>query len=204
MKATFLFLAVLGLVAVLSLGHAAAKDNALRFLHLMQEQGFGNVAIEYLDELKSEPNPPAEIIRLWDLEMSKSKQAAAKIAYNDAAKKQLTDDAKSLMEKFVKAHPDLPEAIEAADPVGVATGHPGPIRRPSHRSITDKAEQSAALEKARKIFSEVRPRLAQAGTPPLSSARRFPRGLRSGKNKRPLCGWARHACGWRWSISTRL
>ncbi len=162
MKATFLFLAVLGLVAVLSLGHAAAKDDALRFLHLMQEQGFGDVAIEYLDELKSEPNPPAEIIRLWDLEMSKSKQAAAKIAYNDAAKKQLTDDAKSLMEKFVKAHPDLPEAIEAAAQWASQQAIQAQFNVLRARSITDKAEQSAALEKARKIFSEVRPRFAQA------------------------------------------
>ena len=44
----------------------------------MQKDGFADIAIDYLNDLKNDPNAPPEIMQLWDLEMSKSMRVKAK------------------------------------------------------------------------------------------------------------------------------
>ena len=109
--ALFCVLAMLGPVAATARA-AAAKDESVEFLHLLQKEGFGDEAVDYLNQLKDDPNAPKEITDLWDLEMSRSKSEAAKHAYSPSEAKQYNEESKAYLDKFVKAHPDRPEAIQ--------------------------------------------------------------------------------------------
>jgi hypothetical protein len=153
---------LLTIAAASAVDSAAGKDDSLKFLHQMQKEGFADIAIDYLDHVKSEPNPPAEIMRVWDLEMSRSKQAAAKIAYNDATKKQLIEDSKALMEKFVKENPALPEAIQAAAEWSADLAIQAQYEILRAQGLADKVAKSAAFAKARETLEKVRPKFVQA------------------------------------------
>ena len=56
---------------------ALAQEQPLRFVHALQENGYGDMAVEYLKTLEKQPDLPPEIRDVWDLEMSKSLKAAA-------------------------------------------------------------------------------------------------------------------------------
>jgi len=163
MKFHRLFFVVLAIASALAVGRAAAKDDPLDFLHMMQKEGFADVAIDYLEGLKTQPNPPPEIMRVWDLEMSKCKRAKSKSgAYSAAEAKQLADEAKASLEKFIKDNPDMPEAIQAAADwcAEQAIEAQYDVLRADY--ITDKAAKAEMLAKARKIFNDVRPRFEKS------------------------------------------
>ena len=100
--------------AALAVSPARGQGRSLGIPPLLQREGYADVAIDYLDQLKADPNAPKEIMDLWDLEMSRSKKDAAKQAYSDAQAKQWTEESKALLEQFIKANPDRPEAIQEA------------------------------------------------------------------------------------------
>ena len=139
-----------------------AKDDPLEFLHLLQKEGYSDVAVDYLDQLKADPNAPKEIMDLWDLEMSRSKKEAAKQAYSDAKAKQLNEESKALLERFIKANPDKPEAIQEAARWSEERALEAQYAVLRSTYITDKAEKAKLLADARKTFEEIRPRFVQA------------------------------------------
>ncbi len=49
----------------------------LEFLHALQEQGYGDVAVDYLKTLKEHDEVPKELRETWDLEMSRSLRSGA-------------------------------------------------------------------------------------------------------------------------------
>ena len=51
---------------------AAAEVRPLEFIHAMQEKGYHEIAVEYLNMLKQQPALPPEVASVWDLEMSKA------------------------------------------------------------------------------------------------------------------------------------
>ncbi len=159
--ALFCVLAMLGPVAATARA-AAAKDESVEFLHLLQKEGFGDEAVDYLNQLKDDPNAPKEITDLWDLEMSRSKSEAAKHAYSPSEAKQYNEESKAYLDKFVKAHPDRPEAIQEEARVAeerAAEGQSAVIRA---KYSTDPAEKTKLLAQARTIFDEIRPRFVDA------------------------------------------
>ena len=119
---------VLAILSALAAGPAAAKDDPLEFLHLLQREGYADVAIDYLDRIKTDPNAPKEVMEVWDLEMSRSKSEVAKQP-TARPRPRYTEEAKALLERFIKANPNRPEAIQEAARVGGGTGHGGPVRR---------------------------------------------------------------------------
>ena len=135
----------------------------MEFLHLLQKEGYADVAIDYLDQLKADPNAPKEIMDVWDLEMSRSKKAARQgQAYSDAQAKQWTEESKALLERFIKANPDRPEAIQEAARWSEEKALEGQYRCCGPTYTTDKAEKAKLLAEARKIFEEIRPRFVKA------------------------------------------
>jgi tetratricopeptide (TPR) repeat protein len=163
MRTTCTFLSVLAIFSALPANSIAAKDDPLDFLHLLQREGYSDVAVEYLDQLKSDPNAPKDIMDVWDLEMSKSKKAkAAEHAYSPGEAKQLAEESKALLDRFIKAHPNLPEAIQekAQRSVDRALEAQTLVVRATY--ATDREEKAKFLADARKLFEEIRPQFAQA------------------------------------------
>ena len=146
----------------LSASLATAKDDTLEFLHLLQREGYSDIAIDYLDQLKTDPNAPKDVMDLWDLEMSRSKKEAAKQAYSETQAKQWTEESKALFEQFIKAHPDRAEAIQEAARMLEERALEGQYKVAQAGYATDKEKKAELLTAARKIFEEIRPRFVQA------------------------------------------
>ena len=169
MRTTYPLFIVLSLFAALVASPAAAKENPLDFLHLMQDD-YPDIAVDYLDQLKADPdNAPKEIMDLWDLEMSRSKKKAAAFAYTPAQAQQLTETSKALLEKFIKANPDRPEAIQEA-----AAGRNSKLWRASIRSCVPP-------------MCRTRPRRPNSWPMPARSSKIYARSLRRHGRLRSTC-----------------
>ena len=95
--------------------------------------------------------------------MSRSKkEAAEQAAYSDAQAKQWTEESKALLEKFIKANPDRPEAIQEAARWSEERAMEGQYAVLRATYTADKAEKAKLLADARKIFEEIRPQFVKA------------------------------------------
>jgi hypothetical protein len=162
MRTTCTLFTVLAILSTLAANPAMAKDDPLEFLHLLQSEGYADMAVDYLDQIKTDPNAPKEIMDLWDLEMSKSKQEKIKQAYSDTEAKQLAEESKALLERFIKAHPNRPEAIQEAAKLSEERALEGQYLVLRANYTADKDEKAKLLADARKIFEDIRPRFVQA------------------------------------------
>src|SRR5437868_894722 len=97
------------LAFVLSLGFFAAPlqaaEKPVEFLHALQEAGYGDVAVEYMQSLQQKAQVPADLLSTWDLEMSQSYTAGARNAFNEKEAKDLSDKASQHLAKFLKENP---------------------------------------------------------------------------------------------------
>jgi tetratricopeptide (TPR) repeat protein len=128
----------------------------------LQKAGYSDVAIDYLDRIKADPNAPKEILDLWDLEMSRSKKDAAKQAYNNEQAKQWTEESKALLERFIKANPTRPEAIQEAAAWSLEQAEKAQTDVLLAAYATSTVEKAKLLAEARKLFEEIRPRFVDA------------------------------------------
>ncbi len=85
----------------------------MAFLHALEDQGYGDMAVDYLNMLKRNDDLSKELRDTWDLEMSKSLRSAAQSAYNAEDSESLMREAEKHLTKFLQEKPDHPEASEA-------------------------------------------------------------------------------------------
>jgi hypothetical protein len=164
MKSSRSFLGLLAIFAAVSSSAAAVKDDQLEFLHRMENGGFSDVAVDYLNGLALDPdNAPPSIMRVWELEMSKAKREKAKSgAYGPAEAKRLLQESKGLVEKFLEKNPDLPEAIQAAAEWSAEEAIQAQVEVLRAQAINDKDQRHAMLAKARETFVKIRPQFVKA------------------------------------------
>jgi hypothetical protein len=154
-------------VGVLGAGHAAAKaadERPLEFLHALQAKDYHDVAVEYLKKLRAEANPPAELMEVWDLEMSRSLRGAANRAYNPQDFEQLLSEAQKHLEKFVKEKPSHPEAVSAMVSGGTFAMDRALQRLKAARALADRdnAQKTRLLSEARSAMEKAKPQFLQA------------------------------------------
>jgi tetratricopeptide (TPR) repeat protein len=101
------------LLLVAAPGRAAAQEAPQRFLDALRENGYGDMAVEYLKLLEKRPDLPADLRDVWDLEMSKALRAAASDAFDAKEYEQLMDESEKALARFIKEKPDHPEAVTA-------------------------------------------------------------------------------------------
>jgi hypothetical protein len=97
----------------LSSATSAADERPLRFIHALQEDGYGDMAVEYLKMLDQQPDLPAEVREVWDLEMAKSLKAAAASAFDAKDYEALMTESQQHLAKFIKERSNHPEAMTA-------------------------------------------------------------------------------------------
>ena len=157
-----LFVATLVISTVACLRTATAAEDPIEFLHALQDNGYGDVAVDYLESIKDQPKAPKEVMELWDLEMSRSLRAAARAAYNADDLKKSMEKSETYLTKFLKEKPNHPEAIRAgawrADTLGQEAVQD--LRRA--KDLKDKTQQEAAMTKVRTTLQEVRPFFVKA------------------------------------------
>ena len=163
MKRTRLALIALLAVAALSATRpAAADDNPLEFIHALLERGYADVAVEYLNDLKTNNALSGDASVTFDFEMSRCLQSQARQAYNADELKLLTDKSKEYLAKFLKEHPEHPKAIEAvvwwaSFATDDATKHLQAAQTPR-----SKGQEGGRAGQARTALEEAQPKLLQA------------------------------------------
>ena len=92
---------------------ATADEQPLRFVHALQEEGYGDMAVAYLKLLEKRPDLPADIRDVWDLEMAKALKAAAASAFDAKDYEALMAESQQHLAKFIKERSNHPEAMTA-------------------------------------------------------------------------------------------
>jgi hypothetical protein len=161
--------AVLATVALLSIPAALAKEPYLDFIHGLQEKEnglYGDVAIDYLKSLKAQSTLPDELAEVWDLEMSKSLQAASHHPYDEKQRAQLTEEAQKYLEKFVKEKPNHPEVVMALVAGGQFLIEKAWQQIGLARELSDAGQRETHMGAARAALAAARPKFLDA-TPKL-------------------------------------
>jgi hypothetical protein len=116
--------------AVLALSTAAcfAGEPYVDFLRGLQNRGYGEQALDYLETIAGRPDLPEELRSTLDLERSKSLRIAANEAYDQQQRDSRLAEAKRLAEKFAKENPNHPQAGAAI----LSEADDTLLRRPKH------------------------------------------------------------------------
>ncbi len=141
---------------------AAGEEPAVEFVHAAQEQGYGEIAIDYLEQLKAAGRLPPELAQTYDLELSRSYRAAASEAFNAAEAEERIAKAQSYLDKFLKEHADHPDVARAIESWGDIALDRAINRIRLASGTRDKAQQEKQLALARTDLDEARPRFADA------------------------------------------
>jgi tetratricopeptide (TPR) repeat protein len=138
-------------------GFAGAKEQPLRFVHALQDAGYGDMAVEYLKLLEQQPDLPPEIRAVWDLEMAKSLKAAAAAAFDAKESETLMAESQQYLAKFIKNSPNHPDAVMATTSWGDFL-----VKRALESLRVAKTEAGRDKEQADKHLSEARASLGEA------------------------------------------
>lgn len=160
----FAFLLFLCVPLFLSPRTASAEEDPLRFLQVLRENGYGDMAVEYLLILDKRPDLPKEVRDVWELEMSKSLRAAAANAYDVHEYERLTAESQKHLEKFILEKPDNPAVSLAMISWGEFLGQRALERLGTARRTAgkDKESHTKLLAEARKGLKQSREKFAQA------------------------------------------
>ena len=153
-------LIVFGLAA----GVSPAQEQPLRFVHALQQNGYGDMAVEYLKTLKDQPDLPPEVREVWDLEMSKSLKAAASAAFDAKEYESLMADSQKYLAKFIKEKPNHPDAMIAMAAWGdfLVKRALESIRLAKTVEGKDKAQYAKHLSEARTVLTDAQGKFQEA------------------------------------------
>ncbi len=132
------------------------------FLHALEDQGYGDMAVDYLNMLKRNDDLSKELRDAWDLEMSKSLRSAAESAYNAEESETLMREAEKHLTKFLQEKPDHAEASEARAIWANFSMEKALKDLRSARSGGDKKQKAQLFDDARIALREARLRFKQA------------------------------------------
>ena len=152
------------LVFGLAAGVSPAQEQPLRFVHALQQNGYGDMAVEYLNTLKDQPDLPPEVREVWDLEMSKSLKAAASAAFDAKEYESLMADSQKYLAKFIKEKPNHPDAMIAMAAWGdfLVKKALESIRLAKTVEGKDKAQYTKHLSEARTVLSDAQGKFQEA------------------------------------------
>ena len=141
----------------LVLGSSCLADEPyLEFLRGLQNRGYGEQALAYIDSIAVRPDLPEELKSALDLERSKSLRIAAGEAYDVPQRDARLAEAKRLAEKFFKENPNHAAAGSVLLSEADDTLLKGQMSLAEWRVLKEKEAQDKALAAARTALSAAR------------------------------------------------
>jgi len=158
---------LLGLVAIAAIclqSHASlAKEPFFDFLRALQNRGYGEQALGYVDSIATRSDLPPELNETLDLERSKSLRLAANETGDRQLRSARLNESKRFAEKFLSEHPTNPAGgallLSDADE-SLARGEQWLNQA---KGSQDKDVQSRAFREARAAFTEAHGQFEVAG-----------------------------------------
>ncbi len=148
---------------IASLAQSADAEEPLRaFLHAAQDQGYGEIAIDYLQQQSARGSLPPSLAETMDLELARSYRVAVGEAYNAPEAEARLAKAQIYLEKFLKEHPDHSEVARAMESWGDIALDRALQRMRLAAATRDPAQKAKYLTPARADLEEARPRFSEA------------------------------------------
>lgn len=141
---------------------AFSADDARDFVKALREQGYGDLAVQYLERVSAEKQVPESLADVFDLERSASFRAAAKIAYNAEQAQSYRERAQQSLAQFLKEHPRHPAVAEAALAGGDFQLDSALQKLAEARASSEPADKPKLLDEARGALKECLPFYADA------------------------------------------
>ncbi len=155
--------AVATTLVALFMPHALrAESPVFQFLHAAQAKGYGEVALDYLEQLRSSGKMPPTLDETWDLELSRSYRSAAAEAYNADEAQARMAKAQSHLDKFLREHPDHAEVARAMESWGDLALDRALEHLRIANTMKDPAVKQQQMQAARAALEEARPRFVDA------------------------------------------
>jgi tetratricopeptide (TPR) repeat protein len=146
---------VLALLAVgVAPPFAPAVEPYLEFVRGLQEKGYPDVALDYLDLLDARKDLPPKIRDILDLERSNSLAAWARVTGDPKLAEHRLGQAQAFLNKFAKDHPQHPRAASATAFRAEVTLQRGQEILANARRVPDAARRATLLASARPAFAE--------------------------------------------------
>ncbi len=189
---TTVFVAALAALSAL----AYAEERHLDFLRRLQEEGYGELAVEYVEQLEKTPDLPDDVREVLELEAGNSLRVAADEAANSEIADQRLADSQAHLDKFLQEHADHPAAVEAQNALGDIASLRGQLLIRQARTSSDKKKQEEQYKKARAALEQARPwfaksvegyqaRLRQLAPAPATKKTAAPKGAVQKQPRRP-------------------
>ncbi|WP_165222438.1 tetratricopeptide repeat protein [Aquisphaera insulae] len=158
-------LAILTLMAGSAGTNARAGDDprtAAAFLQALRDHGMGEIAVEYIDQLRNDPSCPAELRQSLDyLEGRTLIDEASRT--NDLTRRQdLLEQARGKLDGFIKSQPKHALVSEARVQLARLLVERGHMTLLMADEVSDPAQKAARMEEARSQFSHGREAYNQA------------------------------------------
>jgi hypothetical protein len=153
-----------GLLAMLAAGvwssSGWAAEEFRLFLRGLLDQGRGELAVYYLNQIKDRADLPEDVKTIWDLEMARSLRVAANETPNVDLQQKYTLDAQQSLDKFLKEHPNHEEAAAAQ----MTSGDISLFRAQNMLKIAlrDRNQKDTLIPEARKLFAAARSKYLEA------------------------------------------
>jgi tetratricopeptide (TPR) repeat protein len=157
------------LVAVcLALGPVAAIDaredgrTAEKFLQELREHGYHDLALDFLDQLRTDPKLPAELKATLDYNEGKTLIDEAARTGDLVRRRELLEQARMKLESFVKAQAKHALARDALVQIARMMIERGHLALLQSEETQDAAQKAARVAEARTSFMEARSAYARA------------------------------------------
>lgn len=155
---------VLGSTCLLLVGTArlSAVEPVADFLHGLQDRGYGEMAVNYLETLKAANKLPPDIVETYDLELCNSLRLSVGEAFNQQEATDRAAKAQASLDKFLKEHPDHPQTADALISAGSISFDKAMYNMQLAKMTKEKDAKAKLLTEARDLLKASEPRFKQA------------------------------------------
>lgn len=156
---------------------AIGVEESSKFLEGLRERGFNDIAIEYLEQMRTDPVCPEEFKKTLDYEVGKTLVADSLASRNMKDREVKLTAAKEAFEAFLKANPDHELSSSAEIELANVLIERGQARvLDAERSATAAEEKGKLFEEARGLYAEAKGSLEKAAEKYRSALREMLKG----------------------------
>jgi tetratricopeptide (TPR) repeat protein len=135
---------------------------ALRFLQELRDRGLHDLALEFLDRLRADPDLPAELKVVLDYQDGRTLIDEAQKTGDLVRRRELLEQARTKLESFVKSQPTHPLAREALVQIARMLVERGHLALLLADDAPDEAQKASRRTEARTSFTMAKDAFARA------------------------------------------
>jgi len=158
---------------VTKVGAGEDPRTAVKFVEDLRERALHELALEYIHQLRADPDLPTKIKDILDYEAARTLIDEAAKSNDLVLRQDLLKEARELLSAFVKAHPDLMQARDALVQTGKLLLERGHTAMLLSEDATDPIKKAAKVSEARAAFGEAREAYKTAIEPLKAAQKKF-------------------------------